>query len=309
MPCAEEEPRSEPGRRTRILWIKAFAYVAIVYSSVLQSFVVVPEIQYEDMFDDIVQKNFTLFAKNYLDVQERGQTAKERLHALKTANWKISANLDFLRREAAVGELVQPVELSYRNLSGLLLQLNPNNRKVLLANARQVRLFQKILKFLGQSVRIGKEKFFLSPEYWIFQMQKQWMLLKTLEHMKAAGLVYYFLDKTEGMYHNHWLNSVRSELELEKEASPDGGESENNDYYVGFSDSIISEGFFLFLYCTSACGTYWLLCSIVHLLWSRLGRIKALLGQLMGLLLTFERRRKSSPSIIAEIEPGKPNSL
>ena len=81
------------------MWVVAFAFVAIVYISVLQSFVIVHEIQYEDIFDDIVQKNFTLFAKNYLKVQERSQTAKDRLYELKTTNWKISANLDFLRRE------------------------------------------------------------------------------------------------------------------------------------------------------------------------------------------------------------------
>ena len=108
-------------------------------------------------------------------------------------------------------------------------------------------------------------------------MQKPWMLLKTLEHMKASGLVDYFLDKTEGMYHNYWLDTVRSELELEKVGSPEGGESEDNDYHVGFSDSIISEGFFLFLYCITACGTYWLLRRIVYLLWSRRGRNKAIM--------------------------------
>ena len=96
------------------------------------------------MFDDILQKNFTLFTTNYRKVQHNnGQQAKERLDELKTADWKISASMDFLRKEAAMGELVEPVEFSCRNLSGCLLQLNPNNRKVLLANALRVRLFKK----------------------------------------------------------------------------------------------------------------------------------------------------------------------
>ena len=45
MPSAEEEPKNGAGQRTRILWVTAFAYTALVYSSVLQSLMVVPEIQ------------------------------------------------------------------------------------------------------------------------------------------------------------------------------------------------------------------------------------------------------------------------
>ena len=262
-----------------------------MYSSVLQSFVVVPEIQYEDMFDDIVQKNFTLFATNYLSVQKGGQHAKERLDQLKTANWNISANLDFLRREAAMGELVEPVKFSYRNLSAFLLRLNPNNRSVLLASAIKVRLFKKILMFLGQSVRIGKEKFFNTPEYWLFHMQKRWILLETLEQMKAGGWVYYFLDKTEVLYHKYWFEKVELELELEKGTSPQVSQSQGTDYHVGFSDSILAEGFFLFLYCQGVCGIYWLLRSSLRMLWLAREKCRAMVGELRDLLLGFFKKR------------------
>ena len=76
MPYAEEEPGSEAGKRTRMLWVIAFAYVAIVYSSVLQSFVVVPEIQYEDMFDDICTEEFHPVCNKLPKSSERRQDGK-----------------------------------------------------------------------------------------------------------------------------------------------------------------------------------------------------------------------------------------
>ena len=115
-----------------------------------------------------------------------------------------------------------------RNPGSVLLEANQNNRRVILASRSYLRIYKRLIKSLGRNVIVGKENFFTVAAYWKFFVEKQWLLLETLEWVKAAGLVYFFLHEADKALEKRWVNNMRSKL------SPN-----EKDNRVGFSEDSV----------------------------------------------------------------------
>ena len=83
------------------------------------------------------------------------------------------------------------------------------------------------------------------------------MLVETLESMKAADLVYNFIQKSDLMLYKYWPEAIQKEFGLPEEDV--SLQLSQNDDFFGFSDGIVAEAFFLFVYCISVCGIFGML--------------------------------------------------
>ena len=145
MPVASEEPSGGVGLGIRLLWVVASAFVAIVCSSMLQSAVVVPEIQDGDMsFDEMVTNNCTFVSSQHLGFQTGGLMAQRTLDAIVDEDKR--RKMDFLRKEVKLGELVQVAEFRIEKFGSFLLEASLNNCKVIVASLKMQDTFAHILK-------------------------------------------------------------------------------------------------------------------------------------------------------------------
>ena len=97
------------------------SFIAIVYGSVLQSSVVVPQVLHVDLsFDDMVNQNFTFVSSHYAFIQTGGAMAKRLLQEIRNSE-KVQ-QIDFLNKEMRLGELIQPLD---RHVSEHLLEATP----------------------------------------------------------------------------------------------------------------------------------------------------------------------------------------
>ena len=227
--------------------------MAIVYGSILQSWVVVPEILNGQMsFSEMVDQNFTFLNRYPPDIKSFATASKVRLEEAASSD-KLNS-LDFLRNEITLGEALEAYDTKdVGNLGSILLEANQNNRKVIVSPTSWLGTYKKIIKSLGRNVIVGKENFFAIAYYWRFFVEKQWMLLETLEWMKAAGLVDPFLKETEKVAEKWVVDHATTKMSLD-----------GKDSGVGFSDdSVSAEAFLLLVYCMSACAVFGLTSDIV----------------------------------------------
>ena len=162
-------------------------------------------------------------------------------------------SLDFLRNEIKLGEAVEDM----RKMGSTLLESNQNTRKVILTETSHLQIFKKHIKALGRNVIVGKDRFFTAAGYWRLYLEKQWLLLETLERMKAAGLIYFFLNELNKVTEKR--NGDKLVDDISSKVSPN-----EDDNRVGFSDdSVSAEAFPLLIYCMSACAVFGLMNDIV----------------------------------------------
>ena len=256
IPLTSEEPRSGAAYclSLHLLWVICGCFLGILYISLLESAAVAPVSQHSDIsFDQMVQQNFTFLADYPEFIYEASMMTKEILDGRAGGD----GMMDFLQDEAMLAELLLRGERKQVKLGSVLLESSPRNRKVLLLQSENQGVIVRILKFLNRNILFGKEKFFVTPAYWEWGLEKQWMLGETLERIKSAGLVYDFLDRAEGALYKDWIDMVQEELEGMNRTSNQHRHNEHDDRFL--DDSIVSETFLLFLYCISICSIYFVL--------------------------------------------------
>ena len=131
-----------------------------------------------------------------------------------------------------------------------LRELSQKSRKVLIEVNMNRRMYGNVMKFIGLNAIEGREPFFALAYYVRFAMPKAFLLLRTLELMKATGLFYHFVREVESDYNKYWIEQVSLELENRgKKARETTKESDCAD----LTDSILVETFVLFLYSLAMC--------------------------------------------------------
>ena len=95
-------------------------------------------------------------------------------------------------------------------------EMNLRQEKALIESSENIHMLSNVLRILGHSAVMGKERFFELPNFWVFQAQKDFMLIKSLERMKAAGLVYYLLKQAEMAQLKVSVRGFVDQAELEK---------------------------------------------------------------------------------------------
>ena len=148
-----------------------------------------------------------------------------------------------------MGDRIKEAHFNVSSAPSFLLSLSQKDRRALVEDGLNRRLITNVIKALGRNAVEGKERFFASPYYWKFNVEKPFILQQTLERRKAAGMVYHLLDKAAAIMHSTYL-AEGIQAHVLTEPVPGGGDTNDP---VGFSDSIIAETFVLFLYLIAAC--------------------------------------------------------
>ena len=90
---------------------------------------------------------------------EGGVIAERRLEEIadlknSKSRMQILQKAELLRRESRLGRLMSPTVLDLRKLGACLIEANPCNRKVVLAQTINQQIFKRLLKFLRHNVLV-----------------------------------------------------------------------------------------------------------------------------------------------------------
>ena len=231
-------------RRFYIPWLLFTTFTTIVYTTMLEVYAVAPETRFSELsFDGMVRRRFKFLSNKARLIQEGGRLAKKAATEMRKASSSGTngkQQLRFLQKEKILGEKIKEAGFnkSDPNLGFHLLKLNRKGRKVFVGMGSQTALYASVIKAFGLSAVLGKEQFFNLPYFWRFQTEKSSALTKTLEWMKATGLVHHFLSKAELVYVNGVtrravLASTNAESKHMENTTPDG---------------VATEAIFLFVY-------------------------------------------------------------
>ena len=119
-----------------------------------------------------------------------------------------------------------------------LLDLNAKNRMAFVGDNHLLAVYEHVLKAIGRNAIVGNERFFWSPYFWEFHCEKAAILAKTLEVMKAGGMIYNYMAKAESM--DFTIVSTHAKKNMVSE----GTEKLVDDLF----DNLCPEAFCLFLY-------------------------------------------------------------
>ena len=202
--------RSKP---LHILWALASTVILVIYATFMQRSVVVPETQRGELsFDEMVRQNYTFISGDYKFIQTAGTIATETLRQLKErpAERHITA---FLKKEVSLGAQIREGFHNESQLGSRLQELRQKNRKVLVEVNMQRRNSEHVMKFMGVNAMKGREPFFAVAYYVRFALPKSFLLLRTLELMKATGHFYHFCRETALEYKITWIRQVSLEMQ------------------------------------------------------------------------------------------------
>ena len=187
-------------KRVRIFWLPFASFVAILYTTLLQSYAVAPQTRVSGLtFIEMVDLKFRFLGRWSQIYKEHAQHNKETLNDKAARATMTSAQLELLRQEMILGERMKAVSFtnSDPDLGFELLEFSQRNRKVFVGDNREMGRYAEVLKTLGRNAIVGRKRFFRKQHYWQFLCEKPRMLMQSLELMKATGLVYDFAQKAD----------------------------------------------------------------------------------------------------------------
>ena len=192
---------SKRNRWLSALWVIAACFVSIIYLSMLQSAVVAPSLYESDVsFDSMVRQNFCFVSFNANLMKTVSSVASLTDHGFESEKLCLHGSKECLQSEVVLGKRIKQTGLLVPSAPPFLLSLSREEKRVLVEDHRNRRLYASVIKALGRNALEGKERFFPSSYYWEFNVEKPFILQTTLERMHAAGLVYSSLDKAEAMH-------------------------------------------------------------------------------------------------------------
>ena len=106
----------------------------------------------------------------------------------------------------------------------------------MIENGETSYMLSNVLQAMGRNAVKGRERFFDLPQYWIFHAQKAFILVKSLERIKATGLVYYLMEQ---IGETRMKTAVKVAMEqVEEMENSDGDGAKEKGLRFRLSDSI-----------------------------------------------------------------------
>ena len=236
---------SRARRRIYIPWLLLTAFISIIYTSLLQSRIVRPRSVIQELpFEEILQNNYSLFSSQAAFLRTMAADMKRKTGLLdaksqaklRKMNWKIRK----------IGEIVIADDTNHLTAIPFLKVLTREDRRVLIENRFYTRFYSKMLRVLNRHAVKGKERFLAFPVFWYFAAPKSFMLVRSLERMKAMGLVSYLMKQMEKVQ----VKVAVKDAKLQKKRSrPRRGEGRGGKtIWSGFSNSVLRESFVVLAY-------------------------------------------------------------
>ena len=241
---------AERGFKVYLLWGLPTSFLLVMYASVLQSSVVAPGKQQAALsFDEMVNENYTLMSTIYKSIEHTRRTTELNLGKLNGKSSSAKDKAEIYHRELTLQDNIREMDcdLNCQFVSSLR-TFRQQNRKLLVVLTPSRKIYENVMKTLGWNMVEGREVFFSVPFYVWVEMPKLWVLLKTLESMKAAGFFNDFFHHVEFKYQKQRVLKATSEMIRSGNSVPRCGVSSE---CVDLSDSIIAESLLLLIYCAT----------------------------------------------------------
>ena len=225
------------------LWLLVGGVISVMYTSILQSYVVVPGVLYNGLsFDEMTKKNYTFEAEQWKWLKGTATVSSYKASSPMRAREK--------RLSERVSERGMPLPAAgSKNLSEFVDYYSKAAKRALVVTGEETKLYTFISKLIRRDDVVGKEKFFRVPLWWNFMyVERASLLASSVEILKEAGLLQYFLQLTTsktlediaGGSRKKELNSTNGPAAGYKVPLKGGGASLN--------DALIRECFALFMY-------------------------------------------------------------
>ena len=228
-------------------WMLLAMLLGIIYTSLLQSTVVVPESRTEDLpMEKLIQLNYSIFSSQAPALRRLATHLRERTSS--NAAYDSHAHTAMLNLTRKIQNLGQRVRDAPDITIPFLLEMSHNERKVLLESRFTISVYSKMLRALNSNAARGKDRLLELPFLWHFQTPKAFMLVRLLEHLKASGLVSHFMEQGEEALAQHFAK--KSSTVYMQQASIFGRKvrSGYNNSRVGLSDSVLRESLAVLAY-------------------------------------------------------------
>ena len=240
-----------------IAWLLCTTFVGIVFTSLLQSVVVVPVIHVSELsFDQMVRQNFEFYSwpRTAKTIRKFAHYSNRTLvHTSKTHSAP-RKHLEFLSRETVLGEKIKTALSEDVWSPGFLSSSSKKSRTVLVGLKVPIMACAQVMKSRGFNAAVGRERLFESHYHWNFMTEKPARLIETLELMKAAGFVHKFQKQIEIELHADSFYKMYEHKEYEAREEVAAG--------VLHENGIASEGMFVFMYGIALSVTGWV-CEVV----------------------------------------------
>ena len=222
-------------------WMLLATFISFGYTNVIRSISVVPEMRYEDVsFDQMVQQDFSFFSAQFSFIRSSTSMEYEERSVDK------ATTAAFILREKAIVERVRSItEFNISTLVGI----SQKAKRVIVDSSFNLQSISDMLQVRGRNVVWSMERFFEMPQFWWFLTQKSFILVHSLEWMKAAGLVEYLLEQIDMDKRKGLMNYAKNLEEQDREKS-EAREDQSDGTATGLSDSVVFEAFVILLYGT-----------------------------------------------------------
>ena len=232
-------------RSIYVPWLLLTTLLSIIHTNMLQSRIVVPEMRIEELpIEELVRENFTIFSHHVPFLHRVDAILKRQLSQL-------DADSVFYRKVKESSHKISLIAKNAQQVSAVsfpfLFQMNPKERKVFFEIMSTIQLYSKMCQAVHRNAGTGKERFLDLPTFYYFRAQKSFLLVRSLELLKATGLVGYLEKQKMETIDNIGMKYAYL---YAKQNGSDGGRAgfNFNRHRAGFSYSIIRESFVLLAY-------------------------------------------------------------
>ena len=211
-----------------VAWLILTNFIDIIYTNLLQSEVVKPENRIEYLsIEQMVQKNYSLYSTEAHFIRHVASGMQKKTRDLDVED------KGFVRRLQIIGGRVEDVHSAVLHF---LSQMNAEKRTALIEGRSNIELSSKILQNLNLHPLRGKERFLDFPSFWLFKATKGFMLVRSLERMKATGVLEYLLKEAEKAEVAISLKNISAHAKHSSINNPRA-------FRIGLSDSVLREAF------------------------------------------------------------------
>ena len=222
-------------------WLLLAGFMCVTYTNILQSYVVVPGIHFNDLsFEDMIEENYSFESAQWKWIKD--------VSIDRTYDTFASTGI----REKQVSERVSKMENYWVAGSdpGVYLEYYSREAKrALIDSSANININKLIYEVTDWDVIVGKEKFFNVPIWWSFlQIERASLLASSVEMLKESGFLQYFLQLSDAK-----LRELVIARSINKDFTPANAPAKiQRTAYEGSSasldDALVSECFVLFMY-------------------------------------------------------------
>ena len=219
-------------------WLLLTRVLSATYTNILQSYVVVPQVRYNDLsFEQMTKKNYSFESTLWLWMKILTSTAFE---CRGTREEMLSERVSKIGKSLGIGT----------NLDEFVHYYSGSTKRVLVEHGSDTKVYKLISKVTGWDLTVGKERFFNVPLWWNFvRVERASLLASSVELLKEAGLLQYFLRLSDLKFREAVIAAGRDkEFTTANVSTSMIHRTEAEGSSASLNDGLVRECFVLFMY-------------------------------------------------------------